>query len=140
MLKYSKVACAVALCVFVGVAAAAAVKIKTFDTSFGFEGPDADGMAILNYAQGQDKTIIQMVFSGMLPDTNYLFTLVSPSHCLQPGGGFITDENGHATFHGDLGAPPVFGSCTEPENGDWSDADIYLEVGANVHAVGWNPN
>jgi hypothetical protein len=83
--------------------------------------------------------VIQIVLSDFRPNTNYLFTLVSPSHCLTPGGGFVTDEHGHATFHGVIGAVPAVGGCPA-EGGDWSDSDIVFDVAGVTHAVAWNPN
>jgi len=142
MFRFNRVVCALAVCVAVGAALGAAVKIKVLDTSMGLEGPDADGMIILNYNQGQDETIVQLAITNFTPNTNYLFTLESASHCLRPGGGVITNDQGHATLHMTIPALPPILDCPA-EGGDWSDADVIFRTGSDdgpVHAIGWNPS
>lgn len=140
MFRFSRLLCGITLFSAVGIAMGAAVKIKGFDTSYGMESSDADGMAILNYVQGQDETKVQIIMSGFTPNTNYLFTFQSDSHCMAPGGGLITDEHGHATFHGEIPNLSAFGDCG---GGDWSDSDIVFTTESDegpVHAVAWNPS
>ncbi len=139
MLKVRRIACAVFLCTLVGVALGGAVKIRSFDVDYSFEGLDADGMAILNYPLGQTETIVQIIISDFTPETLYYWRLISPSHCLTPGGTIQTDKNGHGTVHVEVGPPIPYGQCTQPEDGNWSDADIEISLGGVVHATGVNP-
>lgn len=141
MFRFSRLVCAVAVCTLVTLVLADNVKIKGFDTaSFGLEAPDADGMAHLKYKHQHDKTKVQIIISGFTPNTNYLFTFQSPSHCLVPGGGLITDEDGHATFDAEIPSFAEFGDCG---NGDWTDADIVFTTGSDdgpIHAIARNPS
>ena len=69
-----------AVCMCVGSAFGAANKIRYFTPSpvqvaesvaaLGAEA-DPDGMAILNYAAGADKTIVQVIVSDMTPNLTY---------------------------------------------------------------------
>jgi len=140
MFKFNRLVCATVIGVCAAVAFGAAVKIRSFDTaSFGREAPDADGMAILNYASGQDETVVQIILSDFTTDTPYEVELVSPLHTLTPQATLFTDKHGHGTLHLTVIAPPG-------ENGNWTDSDI--RIGFNLssttnpeelHAVGCNP-
>jgi len=144
-------ACAVVLAV-AGIAYGAAVKIKEFEIIGQTElSRDADAMAILNYAAGEDKTIVQIVLSAFVPDETYTYLVVSPSHTglySTPNGTFVTDKHGHATLHLSLLAPPVDPS-SPPEDGNFTDSDIYIGIGVlqrngntvtgDVRAIGHHP-
>jgi hypothetical protein len=145
------VSCVVAFAC-VAVAFGAAVKIRWFDNIA--EPADADGMAILDYVQGQDDTIVQIIISDFEPDRTidaynaYTVEFVSPGHSavpFVPTEDIETDGHGHGTLHLTLGAVPGF----EEYGGDWSDSDIYIYVNfgstdpANppqLRAVGMNPS
>lgn len=141
MFKFNRLVCAVLVCTCVAIAYGAATKIRSFVPQ-GLENPEADGMAILNYASGQDETIVQIILSGFTHDTAYDVVFVSPTHLLQPKflGQLITDKHGHGNLHATLPAIPHLG-----ENGDWTDADIeiWINLGTTdddeLRAVGCNP-
>ena len=111
----------------VGVAAVAwgAVKIPSFlleefrETCIGSATIDldanADGMAILNYVKGPNKTIVQVIVSDFIGDPKlngrYFVTL-------NPGDGFdigtfLVDSQGNGHFHGEV-------------SGDSSGSDVQL--------------
>ena len=111
----------------VGVAAVAwgAVKIPSFvieefrETCVGSSrielDPNADGMAILNYVNGPNKTIVQVIVSDFIGDPKlngrYFVTL-------NPGDGFdigtfLVDSQGTGHFHGEV-------------SGDSSGSDVQL--------------
>ena len=64
-------------------------------------GPDADGMAILNYVAGTDKTIVQVTvsdFSGA-PLDRFIVRLDPEVGDL---GTFLVDSQGNGHFHGEI--------------------------------------
>lgn len=140
MFKFNRLVCALAVCTCVAIAYGAATKIRSFE-NVAESNPDADGMAILNYASGQDETIVQIILSDFTHDTAYDMVFVSPTHSLQPKflGTLITDKHGHGNLHVTISAPPG-------ENGDWTDAhiEIWINLGTidpdELRAVGCNPN
>jgi hypothetical protein len=139
MLKFNRVVCVLAIGLIVTAALGAAVKIKWFYT---YEpNPDADGMAMLNYVQGQDETIVQIVVSDFeayrdctLPEcadgtVAYTVKLVgSAAGTCTFGRSLVTNQHGHGTFH-----------STVPYPGDYSDADVEIYLGAELRAEGFNP-
>ena len=58
MIKFRRLVCLALVCAMVGVAYGAATKIGSFCPRNG-ENPSADGMAILNYVPGDNRTIVQ---------------------------------------------------------------------------------
>ena len=135
MLK--KTAMVLVVCTCVSVAFGAAVKITDFVISEE-EPPGSDAMAIMNYVQGQDKTVVQIVISGF-SETSYEVAVHSQTHAFPASSTILTDAHGHGTLHTVFNAPPG-------ESGDWSDSDVW--IGTNVsaqdqedrdwHAVGIN--
>jgi hypothetical protein len=123
MFKVRRFVCLALVCALVGVAYAAAHKIRTF-TPQGSELATADGMAILNFAQGtggplgtDGKTIVHIMITGFTPFTTYDVDLLSRTQGHNFGPGIlVTDEHGDAQFHGDVPAPDI------------SDSDIYIYV------------
>jgi len=121
----------IASLLLVGVLAATtygAVRIPKF-TGCGTT-PDADAMAILNYAQGNDNTIVQVIMN--LP----LSYVDLEAHIIRSDGAtvivpFFLDGNGVATLHVTI-------------DGDWTDANIeIIDPTAPIvlkYAVGQNPN
>lgn len=105
MIKYRRLLCAVLVCALVGVAYGAAKKIRSF-TPRGTELATADGMAILNFAQGSgggnwadSKTIIHIAITGFTPLTTYDVKFESPTQGTSYGYAIlVTDENGDAQF------------------------------------------
>ncbi len=86
-----------------------------------FEGPEADGVAILHYRAVQNETTIQIMFTGFKPNNVYDFELFSPypetaprgSNCdLFTDGAIVTDDKGSAHFKGTI------------HGVDWSDSEI----------------
>ena len=121
MSKLNRLGTMLLLAGFVGVAWGAATKIssfvmeKTFTSCFdGIAGdevplnmdPAADGMAILNYVAGSDKTIVQVIvsdFSGA-PLQRFIVRL-DPVPCDLPPcdlGTFLVDSQGNGHFHGEI--------------------------------------
>lgn len=114
-MKSRKLICAVLVCAMVGVAYGAATKIKSFTTCSAVvaacaEPVDADGMAIINYANVDNKMIIQIVLSGFTPSTTYDVGLIPPDvdpNSYEQGLGGIgigidaitTDLHGNANLH-----------------------------------------
>lgn len=113
MFKLNRLGAMLLLAAFVGVAWGAATKIPSFmvETSYAdcFGGPDialnmdpaADGMAILNYVPGTNKTIVQVIvsdFSGA-PVDEFIVRLDSAADEL---GRFFVDSQGNGHFHGSL--------------------------------------
>jgi hypothetical protein len=156
MLRFNKLVCAVVVCAFVGVAFGAAVKIKCFDY-LAEPNLDADGMAILNYVQGQGETILQLVVSDFEPDRDcdwlegpctesnvaYDVVLRKPGGDCQVSGQCVemfkmlkTDQHGHGTLHWTL----------HPFYDNFTDADVEIYVGYKqtgipevLRAIGYNP-
>ena len=125
-----------AVCMFVGSAFGAANKIRYFTPSpvqvaesVAALGPEADpdGMAILNYAAGADKTIVQIIVSDMTPNLTYHVRLTDgASDPVEVLDAFTVNEEGHGTFHQEfLGA-------------DISTYDVELFVGTTASGVVWS--
>jgi hypothetical protein len=115
MFKFRRLLCVVLVCALVGVAYGAARKIRSF-TPMGYELATADGMAIVNVANGglnYPKTIFQVVLSGFTPNTLYDVGIVPYGASPYPdpigqldgvwkfNGALTTDENGNGTWHGE---------------------------------------
>jgi len=123
MIRFRRLLCAVLVCALVGVAYGAARKIGSFAPQ-GTELATADGMAILNFAQGtggplgtNGKTIEHIMITGFTPFTSYDVEFRSPTQGSWFAGGIlVTDERGDADFKGYL--PGL----------DISDSDIYIYV------------
>ena|GEM_PF-4653365 len=134
MLK--RLTCVVVVLACVGIAYGAANKIRYFTPepvqvaeSVAALGPDADpdGMAILNYASGADKTIVQIIVSDMTPNLTYSVRLTDGvSGDIVVPDAFTTDEEGHGPFHQEF--PGV----------DISDRDIELFVGTTASGEVWS--
>lgn len=145
MFKFNRLVCAVLVCTCVAIAYGAATKIRSFVPQ-GFENPEADGMAILNYASGQDETIVQIILSDFTPEIAYDVVFVSPTHLFEPKefGVLITDKHGHGNLHVTISAP-LSPPAPPGENGDWTDAniEIWINLGTidpdELRAVGCNP-
>jgi hypothetical protein len=119
------------VCSCVGIAFGAATKIRWFE-NIAEPNPDADGMAILNYVQGQNNISAQIILSDLLANAQYVVTLREPNtwsldestkEVVLVGGFFPlsaenqeTDGKGHLTFH----------SSTTPDSGDYSDCDVLV--------------
>ena len=141
MFKFRRLLCAVLVCALVGVAYGVTVKLKAFENVA--EPGEGDGMAIMNYNQGQDETINQIILSGLIPNTAYVVVVEAPDQWCRDGGNvqfrnydfagdgqgdgyvffvgdfgsdgsLVTDNNGHLTLHGDA-AP-----------GDYSNSDVLV--------------
>ena len=103
MFKFNRLVCVLLVGTCVGVAFAAAVKIKAF-TPAGpglIDNPDCDGMAILNYHPGNNATELQVAVTDFLPDTLYGLKLEAGGIC---GGfsnpeAFMTNVNGNGHYH-----------------------------------------
>ena len=138
MLK--RIAFVLVVCAVVGVAFGAATKIRWF-ANIAEPNPDADGMTILSYVQGQDNIVAQVILSDLVPNTQYVVALRWPGTwelvegtdevLLQatlnppwpPSFGFPisaanleADSKGHLTYHG----------STTPDSGDSSDSDVLI--------------
>jgi len=101
MFKFNRVVCALAVCAIVGVACGAAIKIKALTlTDLGMaESPEADGMAIMNYNQGNEQTEVTVAITDFMPDTFYYIAV-------EPGIGgapVTTNSSGNANYHGVIG-------------------------------------
>jgi len=58
--------------------------------------PDASGQAVLNYAEGADKTEIQVNCSGLTPGAEYTVYIGSPWEVI---GTFVARNNGTGNLH-----------------------------------------
>ena len=132
---FKRVAFVLVVCSCVGIAFGAAVKIKSFVT-FAPEPLEADGMAILNYAAGQGKTIVQIIVSDFSPETTYDLVLISRDGTQRTTGFdvFTTDGNGHGTYHGSI-----------PFDVSSRDVELYVSPDATLtedelRAIGLNPD
>ena len=110
MFKFDRLVLTVML---VGVAAVAwgAVKIPSFlleefrETCVGSSrielDANADGMAILNYVSGPNKTIVQVIVSDFTgdPKLNGLYLVMIGDDDI---GRFLVDSQGNGHFHGDV--------------------------------------
>lgn len=145
------------MCAYVGTANGKAKKIKVFTPSqaqldelaaLGIDA-DPDGMAILNFATGADKTIVQIIVSDMTPNLTYsvLLTGCTPEDVLLDP--LVTDEDGNGTLHqeraGDISScdvelfvgtttPPgiVWSQLQDPDNLPTSYANTSLNNGGNA--------
>ncbi len=63
--------------------------------------PNADGMAILNYVSGPNKTIVQVIVSDFTgdPKLNGLYLVMIGDDDI---GRFLVDSQGNGHFHGDV--------------------------------------
>jgi len=105
MFRLNRLVWVVAVCMVVGAAYAAAVKVKglTPVNDGVYESPDADGMAILNYHNGNNTTEITVAITDFVPDTDYHITV-------QPGivdAPVVTNASGNANVH----LPVFFDVC-----------------------------
>ena len=129
MFKVRRFVCLALVCALVGVAYGAAHKIGSFVPQ-GLELATADGMAILNFAQGtggplgtDGKTITHIMITGFTPFTTYDVEFRSPTQGSFFGGGIlVTDDRGDAQFKDSL--PGL----------DISDSDIYIYVNMGTPA------
>jgi len=100
MFKFRRWVCLALVCAMVGVAYGAARKIRSF-TPMGAELATADGMAILNLADGGvdgQRTILQVVVSGFTPNsTYYVGVCLPPIPPYFPGTSCLADEIGQST-------------------------------------------
>jgi hypothetical protein len=123
MFKVRRFVCLALVCALVGVAYGAAQKISSF-TPQGSELATADGMAILNFAQGtggplgtDGKTIVHIMLTGFTPFTTYDVEFRSRALGSFYGMGIlVTDDHGDAQFKDQL--PTI----------DISDSDLYVYV------------
>ncbi len=138
MFRVSRIACALSVCLLVGVALGA-VRIPAFTITV--DAPaGASGMGILNYVAGQNKTVVQVILNGFESQVFYKARFISPSHCLTPVGIHPTDKLGNLILHFDLGATPFpVGDCPANNDGDWTDTDVEISLDGVIHAVGENP-
>ncbi|UCC29161.1 MAG: hypothetical protein JSU86_13275 [Phycisphaerales bacterium] len=104
MFRFNRLVCVLLVGTCVGVAFAAAVKIKAF-TPEGVNGlaenPYCDGMAVLNHHPGNNATEVQVAVTDFLPDTVYGVMLEAGGFC---GGfsnpeAFMTNANGNGHYH-----------------------------------------
>ena len=123
MINSRRLLCAILVFALVGVAYGAAKKIGSFAPQ-GSELATADGMAILNFAQGtggpngtDGKTIRHIMITGFTPFTAYDVEFRSPTQgSWYSFGILVTDE------HGDAQNKDEFPRL------DISDSDIYVYV------------
>jgi len=87
---------AVVLCV-AGIALAEAVKLTLVPVDGGPD-PDGSGRAVLNYAKGEDKTIIQVNCWELTPGDEYGVNLANGKG---PVGRVVAKKNGTITVHGE---------------------------------------
>lgn len=111
MLKFSRLACGLAVCVLLVAAYAHPIKIfSIIPVPGGPENSDADGMALLNYSPGLNGgvTIAHATLTGFTPDTCYgaEFFVYAPecelnnvAATIGPAHGLITNAAGNA--HGE---------------------------------------
>ena len=107
----------VAAFAFANVTYAAAVKIKVLMPEGG-ENATADGMVILNYNQGSNKTETQVAITDFTPGETYRVVVVRTNFTGQKqgtvDGQITTNPSGNGQFHssdnGDATASPGGGS------------------------------
>ena len=87
---------AIVLCVG-GIALAKAVKLNLVPVNHSPD-PDGFGRAVLNYAEGEDKTIIQVNCWGLTPGNGYGVNLANG---MGSAGGAVASANGTITIHGE---------------------------------------
>jgi hypothetical protein len=61
--------------------------------------PDAWGRAVLNYAKGAQKTIVQVNVWGLMPNATYTLYLFAEGPGFHIGAHFMTDEEGEGHIH-----------------------------------------
>ena len=135
MFKFNRLGCTLLLCTCAGIAYAGANKISSF-TTFEPETSAADGMAILNYVAGQNKTIVQIIVSDFASQEIYGVRLTNRVDLPRDFPAvFLTDDTGHGTYHSAI-------------PGDKSTWDVELYVDGNkdgnfedleLRAEGHNP-
>ena len=126
MFKFNRLILSVML-VGVAVVAWGAVKIPSFVLEESFLScdevtvipitldPSADGMAILNYVNGPNKTVIQVIVSNFNGDpilSGRYFVRLNPGDGFDIGT-FLVDSQGNGHFHGEV-------------SGDSSGSDVEL--------------
>ncbi len=123
------------VCLCVGVAYGKAIKVTDLIPQ-GVENADADGMAILNYNAGQDRTEVQVALTGFTPNTVYTVDVAAV------GGKQLSVETntaGNGQSHGSAAADMTEGgtACV--------DVTVYLDANGNnfpddgeVRATGTN--
>lgn len=88
--------------VFASVTYAAAVKIKSLVPEVG-ENEAADGMVILNYSQGSDKTETQVAITDFTPGETYRVLVISTNltggQLVTVDGEITTNASGNGQFH-----------------------------------------
>ncbi len=129
---YLAVASVVVL-VLAGVAYGAANKIRWF-TTYDPEPGSADGMAILNYASGANKTIVQIVVSNFTPGETYDLRITDGSQKWDTDDVFTTDQHGHGTLHWTF----PFGDISTWDVELYVSDDVNYEPG-ELRAFGDNP-
>jgi len=89
---------AAAVLCLAGIALAKAVKVELepYPAAAPLE-PDASGHAVLNYAKGQDKTIVQVNCWGLMPAAEY--TVYLNDGAFYAIGTFTTRKNGSGNLH-----------------------------------------
>ena len=140
MLRFNRLVCVVAVCLVVGVAFGAAIKIRAITPYEGTEEALAggDGMAILNYHPGNNKTEATVAITDFVPGATY-------GAYLNPGGGVnlpeVANPSGNANWHGTYN----FDLCLWNEDGItvyiWRDANGNLlpDLPDEVVAEGFAP-
>ena len=119
MFRFSRVVCAL-----VGASFGAAIKIKGLVlTDVGLaESPEGDGMAIMNYNQGNEQTEVTVAITDFLPDASYLISVDFGVYAAP----MTTNASGNANFHGTVG----FDVCAfEPQ------VCVYVWIDDNSNAV-----
>ena len=113
MTKLNRLCAMLLLVVFVGVAWAGATKIPSFVVEQTYEDcfgagtiplnidPAADGMAILNYAPGSNKTNVQVIVSGF-GEAPLRQCIVRLNPDVGDLGVFNLNDQGHGNFHGTI--------------------------------------
>ncbi|MGB2984551.1 MAG: hypothetical protein WBE26_01600 [Phycisphaerae bacterium] len=102
MFKFNRLALVLAVCVCVGIALGAAIKIKDITPYAGTEeaATGGDGMAIFNYHPGNNETEATVAITDFVPGVRYGTWVI-------PGGEVNVRENanpaGNANWHGSFG-------------------------------------
>ena len=144
MFRFNRLALMLGVCAWVGIALGAAIKIKSL-TPIGegvAESPDGDGMAIMNYHQGNNATEITVAITDFLPNTDYFVTV-------NPGiirASLPTNSSGNANTHESIDfdickyEPEVCVFIWRDDDGDLErDADPWWEPGPEDRAYGCTP-
>jgi len=110
MSRFHRIVWVLAVCACAGVAFGAAIKIKALTlTAVGeAESPEGDGMAIMNYNQGNEQTEVTVAITDFMPDTNYQISVDYGIYAAP----VTTNASGNANYHGTI----TFDVCAyEPE-------------------------